>query len=122
MIDYAGIFPPAKLDMTRALDEYLHIIGGPDAWIVSRFVCSTSRLNELADAISANGNTPYIPVAAVGRPSKDRASWEDALSQDAADMNAFQNRMGDRADVEGKFSIPAYHVPAYHAAKIVQRV
>lgn len=112
VIDYAGQFPPARLSMADAVSQYLQTVSGPDEWIVSRFVCSTNRLSELADTLR---NADYVPVSAVGRPSRDRGSWEEALAQDAADMNDFHKRMGDRAEVEAyEIKIPDHAgLPGY---------
>jgi hypothetical protein len=32
LIDYAGLFPPAKLDMRPAVENYAAYLAGPDAW------------------------------------------------------------------------------------------
>lgn len=88
VIDYAGLFPPAQLGMADAVTNYLRYRSGPEAWIVDRFVCSSSRLGELAKALEAVRATP-IPVSVVGRVSHNRESWETALESDARDMNDF---------------------------------
>lgn len=71
LVDYAGLFPPAKLDMTRAVARYAQHRAGPHAWGLSRFICPVSRLAEFAaaaapllpnlDAIPAGAG---VPVAA----------------------------------------------------------
>ena len=38
VIDYAGLFPPAKLPMDQALSNYLRYRDGPDAWMLGNFV------------------------------------------------------------------------------------
>jgi len=48
-IDYAGLFPPAQLDMPGAVAEYASYLGSPDAWALGRFVVPASRLEELAE-------------------------------------------------------------------------
>ncbi|HEU5219114.1 MAG TPA: hypothetical protein VFU23_10675 [Gemmatimonadales bacterium] len=47
-IDYAGLFPPAELDMGTAVSRYLVHRAGPDAWALGRFVVPSSRLDALA--------------------------------------------------------------------------
>ena len=46
-IDYAGLFPPARLPMSEAFGEYLHHRDGPHGWMLGRFVCPVGRLAEL---------------------------------------------------------------------------
>ena len=47
-IDYAGLFPPAQLDMPGAVAEYESYLASSDAWALGRFVVPATRLNELA--------------------------------------------------------------------------
>ncbi|MEZ0325327.1 MAG: hypothetical protein ACAH95_05430 [Fimbriimonas sp.] len=105
VIDYAGLFPPAQLDMASAVEHYLRYKEGSEDWIVNRFVCPTSRLKELADALDEE--TPFS-VCGIGRPSQDRKSWDLALEQDAQDMNAFHERL-PKAEIEAyEIRLPAY--------------
>ncbi len=105
VIDYAGLFPPAQLDMSSSLEHYLRHKQGEEEWIVNRFVCPTSRLAELADAL---GEDTPLSVCGIGRPSQDRKSWDAALEQDAQDMNAFHERL-PKAEIEAyEIRIPAY--------------
>lgn len=50
LIDYAGLFPPAKLDMQRSAEEYARARMGAEEWMLGRFVCPVSRLRELSKA------------------------------------------------------------------------
>jgi hypothetical protein len=49
-IDYAGLFPPAGLDMGRAVTNYASYGGGSHAWALGRFVVPAARLAELEEA------------------------------------------------------------------------
>jgi hypothetical protein len=49
-IDYAGLFPPAQLDMPGAVAEYASYLESNDAWALGRFVVPATRLEELAIA------------------------------------------------------------------------
>jgi hypothetical protein len=57
LIDYAGLFPPAKLELPPALAEYRAARSGPAAWMLGRFIIPASRLDELGD-----GETPSLSV------------------------------------------------------------
>jgi hypothetical protein len=48
LIDYAGLFPPASLSVTDALDEYQSARHSNDRWVVGRFLCRASHLEHLA--------------------------------------------------------------------------
>ncbi len=53
-IDYAGLFPPAQLDMPGAVAEYAAYLDSADSWALGRFVVPAARLAELADAAAAD--------------------------------------------------------------------
>lgn len=48
IIDYAGLFPPAKLSLKQAIDEYLYYRHSDYDWMVSQFIISTQHLDQLA--------------------------------------------------------------------------
>ncbi len=48
LIDYAGLFPPASLDLAAAVEEYRAVRRGAEAWLVGRFICPAERLVDLA--------------------------------------------------------------------------
>ena len=61
-IDYAGLFPPAALDMATAVRSYAEYRAGPDAWALGRFVVPASRLAELErEAESIAPRSPADP-------------------------------------------------------------
>jgi len=64
-IDYAGLFPPATLDMRDAVARYADYRGTSEAWALGRFVLPLSRVDELAKAqgaIGARGQTWRLSV------------------------------------------------------------
>lgn len=62
-IDYAGLFPPAGLDMPSGVGNYAKYRSGPDAWALGRFVLPVSRLGEF-EAAAANP----LPLAPAAKP------------------------------------------------------
>lgn len=53
IIDYAGLFPPAKLDMRSAVHAYAKHRAGHDADLLGRFVVPAERLDEFSAVASA---------------------------------------------------------------------
>lgn len=47
LVDYAGLFPPAKLEMRAAVDEYAAARSSGQAWMLGRFIVPASRMKEL---------------------------------------------------------------------------
>ncbi|HUQ83514.1 MAG TPA: hypothetical protein VM076_20340 [Gemmatimonadaceae bacterium] len=52
-IDYAGLFPPAQLDMNGAATEYASYLASDAAWALGAFVVPATRLAELGQVASA---------------------------------------------------------------------
>ncbi len=52
-IDYAGLFPPAALDMRTAIRNYASYRAGDDASLLGRFVAPATRLSELAEELES---------------------------------------------------------------------
>ena len=65
-VDYAGLFPPASLVMSAAVDRYDRHRAGPHRVALGRFVVPASRLEELAEAASALP-VPSRAAGAAGR-------------------------------------------------------
>jgi hypothetical protein len=47
IIDYAGTFPPANLQLPVAVRNYVGYLAGPDAWMLGRFVCPARSAADL---------------------------------------------------------------------------
>ncbi len=52
MIDYAGLFPPAALDMERAVGNYQSYLLAEHSWMLGNFIVPASRLGEFGEVFS----------------------------------------------------------------------
>jgi hypothetical protein len=93
-IDYAGLFPPAALDMPSAVDNYAGYREGDDSWALGRFVLPAERLSEFARTSAQYGAASSAeerwPLAALAGPD---------LAADLAVVAAF-NQESPRASVD----------------------
>ncbi len=94
LIDYAGLFPPAKLPLDAAVRNYLKYRAGPDAWMLGRFVIQAAKLHELTD-IGAG-----MSISALGRGGADKASFAEGLKADIADIERCRQRFGGRVVID----------------------
>jgi hypothetical protein len=53
LIDYAGLFPPAKLAMQPSVEQFARSQLSEHHWMLGRFICPASRLREFSAAASA---------------------------------------------------------------------
>jgi hypothetical protein len=90
LIDYAGLFPPARLPLDEAITNHLHYLGDPDGWMIGRFVCPAARLPDLLrghSSLFAQG--PRFGIAALGRGGATSDEFLANLAADRADLTAF---------------------------------
>jgi hypothetical protein len=92
LIDYAGLFPPARLDMPDAVRAYREARVGSHQWVLGRFLCPASRLEELAAVLTSTMTPPETP-------------WEVGVILDgpaapsAAAAQAFNSAMAPAAEI-----------------------
>ncbi len=91
LIDYAGLFPPAKLPMADAVEKYLAHRTAAEARMLSRFICPASRLDELHEAAAANTGEP-ISISALGRGGANGTEFVTNLKEDVATIAEFTSK------------------------------
>lgn len=92
-IDYAGLFPPAQLDMAGAVSEYASYLESDDAWALGAFVVPAARLTELGAAAAQQLET--LPIAAgVDHLWRVSAVFGAELQADMDRVNAFHAAYG----------------------------
>jgi len=99
-IDYAGLFPPAALDMRTAIRNYASYRAGDHASLLGRFVVPAARLSQLAEELeSLEKPGDMIKVSAVLGAN---------LSADIQSVIAFNERVSRAAvdSIEGKADRP----------------
>jgi hypothetical protein len=101
LIDYAGMFPPARLPMRDAYRRYAELASGPEAWMLGRFVCPAAQLGDLLAIARADSAPPILDVAALGRGGVDAAACITHLDLDVRDVTSFRDGIGagGRVDV-----------------------
>ncbi len=99
LIDYAGLFPPASLNMEQALRNYDSYTSGEHAWMLGRFIVPAARLGEFETAYANMGSVGTWRLSAI-------ASADDAERVRA--FNAKYASGGPRIDaIEVKVSTAA---------------
>lgn len=69
LVDYAGLFPPAALDMVSAVRRYREYLMGEDRWALGRFVVPARRLGEFSAAfeeVCCGEREPVWPLSVLG--------------------------------------------------------
>ncbi len=106
LIDYAGLFPPAALDMDTAVKQYASFRGEPEAWMLGRFIVPAGRLSELAVCAEKHLVTggPWGVSALLGNRN-DRVTALALLPEQCRAIIGFE------ADLEGLATVEVLEVP-----------
>jgi hypothetical protein len=86
LIDYAGMFPPARLPLREALHHYRRLSATPEAWMLGRFACPAAQLGELEAS-------PTAPLAIATLVRLDH--WQ----ADLAEIERFRTGGGGSIDM-----------------------
>lgn len=100
-LDYAGLFPPARLSLDDAIRNYARYRREPEAWMLARFICPVGRLNELEpylEGLLRDG--PPLRVAALGQGGASSAAFLDNLRGDLEAIGRFRERHHTRVVFE----------------------
>jgi len=90
VVDYAGLFPPAKLPLDESLRNYARYRQEPDAWMLGRFILPVARLSELAPYLNelCSPQSP-LPLSVLGRGGENAVAFRETLLDDAMAIRAF---------------------------------
>ena len=110
LIDYAGLFPPAKLSLPVAFSNFLKYSNEKYEQMLSRFICPVNLLPQLENLIGS-GNSGlkkfYISALSTGGNNisefklnleKDLKTWKEFVTgkSGAAVINSFETRIPDK--------------------------
>ncbi len=101
IIDYAGLFPPARLSLDQAIRNYAAYRRHADAWMLGRFIVPAARLDDLEpyyDELFAV--EPPFSFSVLGRGGGNLGEYLTLLRDDLRDVAAFRKRHGARVAVE----------------------
>jgi hypothetical protein len=96
VVDYAGLFPPARLPLGEAVDNYLRYREEPMAWMLGCFVAPLEQLREMADLDAVKRSGHPIEVSILGRPGDRPAPWIDGLKSDFDEIGRIREIYPDR--------------------------
>jgi hypothetical protein len=112
-IDYAGLFPPAALDMSTALRNYASYRAGDDSALLGRFVVPAARLTELAETLDALDERGLKASALLGA----------SISADLQSIAAFNARVSravvDCIEAKGDRPGTIYEVASSRSAGLI---
>lgn len=97
LIDYAGLYPPASLDMRTAVSNYFKYCQGAHAALLGRFVVGLDRIDDLRQA--AGDAFAEMPLSVIVPAETDSKKLIDLLG-DAGRRAALEFKIGQPAEIE----------------------
>ena len=97
IIDYAGLFPPAKLPLDQVVANYAQYLECDDAWMLARLIIPVGRLNELQQ------QQPFLDSKRLWKisslvPSVDAP--DDGFNQALKAIEEFNDKFSSKAIVD----------------------
>ncbi len=97
LVDYAGLYPPASLDMRTAVHNYLRYRAGARSALLGRFIVDVARLGELREA--AAGRLSSMPLSMIA-PAEIVSGTLQALLRDGFAIEAVEIKCADPRAIE----------------------
>jgi hypothetical protein len=110
IVDYAGLFPPARLPLAEALRNYAGYVAGPRQWLVGRFICPAGQLDELTEearALKIDSGLQIAVLASGGAPD-----FRASLERDLAAIERFRREWWPEVADVLEVALPASLAPA----------
>jgi hypothetical protein len=120
IVDYAGLFPPARLDMAPAVHNYAEYRHAEHAWMLGRFVVPVSRLDEFehaaADLLPRDEDAEPWRLSALAAddlaPALERVGKFNEEHTEASNGLALIDSLELKADTPAKIENAVRRVPA----------
>ena len=109
LLDYAGLFPPAGLEMEPAAEAYARHRAGPHAFLLGRFIVPAGRLDELAERAETGDGPPWaLSVLGLAPDGDGPDAWLAAARRSLAAARDAQDAHDGRVRAERfELKVPA---------------
>ncbi|MCI0448351.1 MAG: hypothetical protein L0Y79_01020 [Chlorobi bacterium] len=92
LIDYAGLFPPANLNLAQSFHNYVFYSQGEYKWMLNKFVVPSGRLIELSKLITEMKIGGQIPFSFLGTGGETAPDFNKNFTNDVKNIYEFKNK------------------------------
>src|SRR5437868_12816275 len=96
LIDYAGLFPPASLDLAQAFHNFIFYLQGEYNYMLSKFIIPAAKLPELTEIMNGMTIEETIPFSILCTAGKTSAELKTNLIADIKNITDFRNAHGSK--------------------------
>lgn len=104
-IDYAGLFPPAKLALEPALGHYAQYLRDPEAWMLGPFILPVAEFDAAARTLSQFDAQHPLRISALGPRTDDVTTFLQSVTAAMDSIASFRAAFGAVALIE-QFEMP----------------
>ncbi len=99
-IDYAGMFPPANLDLESALTNYGAYVRTKDVWMLGPFVLPLTKFEATSASLTPFDVEHRLCISALGAKTDSAAEFVKAVASAAEMIRVFNASHGATASVD----------------------
>ena len=100
LIDYAGLFPPAKLPLKDAIKEYAQLLESENSWMLGRFIIPISNLNELDEFLPLFKDTGPLRLSVLGGGGESEKEYLKNIKENVSNIKNYRQKHGDKIEIE----------------------
>jgi len=100
MIDYAGIFPPANLNLAQALNNYLFYRLSEYKWMLNKFIIPAKKLDDLSKILQDVKIDSPVPLSVICPGGDTLSEFAKNISDDIKKIEEFLSQNRDYANVD----------------------
>jgi hypothetical protein len=104
-VDYAGLFPPATLQLEPALQNYAEYLRSPDAWMLGAFVLPVEQFGAAEKHLEQFDDRRPLRISALGKRTENTEAFTDTLAQHAQMISDWSRKHSSRSHV-AQFEMP----------------
>jgi hypothetical protein len=100
LIDYAGLFPPASLNMAQAFHNYVFYMQGEYKWMLNKFIIPSKRLGELAEIMEGMKVEGKVPFSVLGTGGETVNEFNKSFANDIKAITDFKTKHGNTVSID----------------------
>ena len=100
LIDYAGLFPPAKLPLNEAVAEYISHFKDNKKWILGRFIIPVSQLKDLEEFIPMFEEIGTLKLSVLGGQTSSDKEFLHQTKKEMDIINDYREKHKGKVSIE----------------------
>lgn len=98
-IDYAGLFPPADLELEPALENHARYLRSADVWMLGAFILPIAKFDDASSNISGFDVEHRLRLSALGAKTESVTDFLAAVTKAKEAIDGFHSRHGALASI-----------------------